>query len=147
MSAGGVVLRCTRVGPRVLVILDSYRNWGFPKGHVREGESASQAARREILEETGLSDLTLHAPLGSIDWHFRLHEQLVRKYCHFYLFESRSGEAVPQEAEGITACAWHPIEEALATVTYDNAREILRDVRALIPRICGESTGPSRSAV
>lgn len=141
------MLRCTRAGPRVLVILDSYRNWGFPKGHVREGESASQAARREILEETALSDLTLHAPLGSIDWFFRLQGQVVHKYCHFYLFESRSGEAVPQETEGITACAWHPIEEALDTVTYDNARGLLRDVCALVPKICGESTAPGGPVV
>ena len=28
--------------------------------------------------------------------------------------------------EGITACAWHPLDEALRTISYDNAREVLR---------------------
>jgi len=32
---------------------------------------------------------------------------------------------VPEEAEGITACVWHPLEEARETVSYDNAREVL----------------------
>jgi 8-oxo-dGTP pyrophosphatase MutT (NUDIX family) len=138
-SAGGVVFRCTPTGPQFLVILDAYRNWGFPKGHIHEGETGSQAARREILEETGLADLTLHAPLGTIDWYFRLHGELVHKYCHFYLFESQSGEAQPQGAEGITACAWHPIGNALETITYDNAREILGNARIYLPRICRET--------
>ena len=33
---------------------------------------------------------------------------------------------MPQVNEGITECAWHPLEEALRTVSYDNARDVLR---------------------
>lgn len=29
-------------------------NWGFPKGHLEMGETKYDAARREVLEETGL---------------------------------------------------------------------------------------------
>jgi 8-oxo-dGTP pyrophosphatase MutT (NUDIX family) len=36
----------------------------LPKGHVEDGESLEQAARREIAEEAGFSELTLIAPLG-----------------------------------------------------------------------------------
>lgn len=37
--------------------------WGLPGGHIEVGESAEQAARREIREETGLVAGTLH-PFG-----------------------------------------------------------------------------------
>ncbi len=135
-SAGGVVFRCTGEGPRYLLILDGYRAWGFPKGHVKPGESGSAAARREIAEETGLDDVTLHGPLRTIDWYFRLRGRLVHKYCHFYLFESPSGDAIPQQEEGITACAWYPADAALATISYDNAREVLRDAVDRVPGLC-----------
>jgi hypothetical protein len=40
--------------------------------------------------------------------------------------ESAAGEVCPQQDEGITACRWLLLDEALATVSYANAREVLR---------------------
>ncbi|MGH7537652.1 MAG: NUDIX hydrolase [Gemmatimonadales bacterium] len=126
-SAGGVVFRRGPEGElRYLLIRDSYRNWGFPKGHLKTGEPPADAARREVAEETGLGDLILHGPIRVIDWYFRFRGKTIHKYCHFYLCESRTGEPVPQVEEGISECAWRPLEEALETVSYDNARGVLR---------------------
>jgi 8-oxo-dGTP pyrophosphatase MutT (NUDIX family) len=145
-SAGGVVFRRDAEGHvRYLLIRDSYRNWGFPKGHLEPGEPPADAARREVAEETGLVDLILHGPIRVIDWYFRFRGKTIHKYCHFFLFESRAGEPVPQVDEGITECAWHPQEEALATISYDNARGVLRRaaemVRALAVVSGGEVSG------
>jgi len=136
-SAGGVIVRCTEDGPQFLLILDAYGNWGFPKGHIDEGESPDVAARREIHEETDLDNLILRAPLGMIDWYFRHRGRLIHKYCHYYLFESTAGCPTPQDEEGITECRWYSDEEALATISYDNARGILRTAVRLVPRFCG----------
>jgi 8-oxo-dGTP pyrophosphatase MutT (NUDIX family) len=126
-SAGGVVFRRGPEGQvRFLLIRDSYKNWGFPKGHLEAGEPPAEAARREVTEETGLDELVLHGPIKVIDWYFRFRGKTIHKYCHFFLFESRRGEPVPEEAEGITACVWHPLDEARQTVSYDNARDVLR---------------------
>src|SRR6267143_398808 len=89
-SAGGVVFRRGPNGePRFLLIRDSYRNWGFPKGHLEPGEPPAAAARREVAEETGLKDLVLHGPIRVIDWYFRFRGKTIHKFCHFFLFESR----------------------------------------------------------
>lgn len=126
-SAGGVVFRRGGDGHvRFLLIRDSYRNWGFPKGHLEPGEPPADAARREVSEETGLADLVLHGPIKVIDWYFRFRGKTIHKYCHFFLFESKDGEPVPQADEGISACAWHPIDEAVKTISYDNARHVLK---------------------
>ena len=82
--------------PRFLLIKDSYDNWGFPKGHLEDGESPADAAIRETAEETGLDRLVLQGPIRVIDWHFRFRGRHIHKYCHFFLFESPDGEASPQ---------------------------------------------------
>ena len=125
-SAGGVVFRRDAEGrPLFLLIRDSYQNWGFPKGHVEAGEPPAEAARREVAEETGLDVLILHGPIEIIDWYFRFRGKTIHKYCHFFLFESKHGEPVPQAEEGITDCAWQPLALARGTISYDNARDVL----------------------
>ena len=132
-SAGGIVFQRLPDGSlHYLLIRDSYRNWGFPKGHLEAGEPPADAARREVAEETGLADLILHGPIKVIDWYFRFRGKTIHKFCHFFLFESRGGECVPQADEGITACAWRPLDEALETVSYDNARSVLRRAAEMV---------------
>ena len=131
-SAGGVVFRRLEAGPVILVIKDAYKNWGFPKGHVEPGEDAAAAALREITEETGLTELVNHGRLQDIDWFFRFRGKLIHKTCSFFLVESPSGEPQPQHDEGITACRWLGIEEALSTLSYANAREVLRAAGSVI---------------
>jgi 8-oxo-dGTP pyrophosphatase MutT (NUDIX family) len=56
LSAGVVPLRLTRDGWRML-ILRAYKNWDFPKGRIEAGEEPIDAAKREVEEETGLTEL------------------------------------------------------------------------------------------
>ena len=142
-SAGGVVFRRRTGGEaHYLLIRDSYDNWGFPKGHLERGEPPLDAARREVGEETGLADLVPVGPLTVIDWYFRFRGRTIHKFCHFFLFESRVGEPVPQAAEGITACVWQPLDEALQTISYANARDVLRQAAELVDALA-RAPGPA----
>jgi ADP-ribose pyrophosphatase YjhB (NUDIX family) len=148
VSAGGIVFRRSTDGvARFLLIRDSYDNWGFPKGHLEEGETPSDAALRETTEETGLSDLTVQGPIRIIDWHFRFRGRHIHKYCHFFLLESRDGDAIPQADEGITACRWCVLEEALETLSYDNARGVLKRAGDMVRTLVAVGAGrPNRAA-
>jgi 8-oxo-dGTP pyrophosphatase MutT (NUDIX family) len=132
VSAGGIVFRRSADGMRFLLIRDSYRNWGFPKGHLEAEESPDEAAAREVREETGLTRLTLVAPVDVIDWHFRFRGRVVHKVCHFYLIEAAGGHPRPLRKEGITACRWFDFEKASLLVSYDNARTVLARARAML---------------
>jgi 8-oxo-dGTP pyrophosphatase MutT (NUDIX family) len=140
-SAGGVVYRLVDGAPVYLLIRDSYRNWGFPKGHVEEGELPDGAALREVSEETGLSDLAMRGLIETIDWHFRFRGKLIHKVCHFYLMETGESSTSPQRTEGITACRWLPFGPAEELISYANARDVLRKARTLLP-----TTSPSSSS-
>jgi 8-oxo-dGTP pyrophosphatase MutT (NUDIX family) len=131
-SAGGVVFRVDDGHALFLLIRDSYQNWGFPKGHLEDGEMAEAAALREVSEETGLSDLSVRGAIETIDWFFRFRGQLIHKVCHFYLMQTEESSTLPQHAEGITACRWSRYEDASTLVSYANARDVLRRAQEMI---------------
>ncbi len=135
ISCGGVVFRRFADGPKYLLILDGHGNWGFPKGHEETGESAEQAARREIQEETGLTALILHAALPTLGWTFRSGRTPVRKRCNYFLFECAVGETCPQRDEGITRCVWFSYQDATQNLTFANASELLEEAAAIVDRL------------
>lgn len=136
-SAGGIVYRMDtdeegRPRPLYLLIRDSYRNWGFPKGHLEPNEPADVAALREVQEEAGVRDLRMVGRVDTIDWFFRFRGRLIHKVCHFFLMESASADTSPQRSEGITECRWVPYDEAFEAVSYANAREVLRRANEMV---------------
>lgn len=132
VSAGGVVYRFDQGRPLFLLIRDSYANWGFPKGHLEEGEAPEAAAVREVAEETGLGAIESRGVIETIDWYFRFRGRLIHKVCHFYLMESASAETSPQRAEGITECQWLAYDEAVRMISYANARQVLKRAQEIV---------------
>lgn len=63
-SAGGVVLS---PAGEVLVVSQHGSSWSLPKGHLEPGEDSLTAAKREIREESGLSELVFVRELGSYE--------------------------------------------------------------------------------
>lgn len=87
LSAGVVIRRPFAEGPRYL-LLRCYAYWDFPKGEVEAGEVPLDTARREVIEETGLSDLRF-------DWgdgHIETPPYGRGKVARYYLAASLSGE-------------------------------------------------------
>ncbi len=125
-SAGGVVVRRVKGSIHLLLILDSYGNWGLPKGHVECGESNRVAAVREVIEETGLVEVAAGPTLGTIDWHYIRAEISIHKRCEYFLMGSKEGKVTPQVSEGITDCRWFPISDVSRVLKYDNAQPVIK---------------------
>lgn len=64
VSAGVVVIRPGAGGWQFL-LLRAYHSWDFPKGRIESGESAFDAALREVEEETGVRHLDFR---WGLDW-------------------------------------------------------------------------------
>jgi ADP-ribose pyrophosphatase YjhB (NUDIX family) len=65
-SAGGIVLN--KEG-KILLVNQKHLSWGFPKGHVEKGETNLEAAKREIYEESGVSELEYIKDFGKYERH------------------------------------------------------------------------------
>lgn len=131
-DAGGIVYRKTQGSqPKIVLILDSYNRWTFPKGHIEKGEKTEVAALREIAEETGVPQekLRIIKLLKKVDYWFRLEGELIHKYVYFYLVESSEEKLSPQFSE-IKDAKWIDIDEAFKKISYkDTTREIFEMAR------------------
>ena len=139
-SAGGVVVRYQGADPLFLLIRDSYGHWGFPKGHLERDEPPEVAAKREVLEETGLADVGLVGSIAIIDWQFRFRGTLIHKNCEFFLMETASSTTRPQKSEGITACRWTTFSDARRLLAYENAREVLQRAQDMLTSRAGPAS-------
>jgi ADP-ribose pyrophosphatase YjhB (NUDIX family) len=95
---------------RVVVVRQRSRTWSFPKGHVEDGEGVLDAARREIHEECGLTDLELVRELGSFSRTAIGRGLPEWKTITLYLFRSPEAELRPLDPANPEA-RWVPPDE------------------------------------
>lgn len=105
-SAGIIIYRRTKEGPKFLLLYNGGPYWNFPKGKL-EGETNFKAAIREVWEETGI----LETDLKFRSW-FRVQDKFTYtrnrekffKTVTYYLAETKKQEVqiklVPESHEG-----------------------------------------------
>ncbi len=124
VSAGGVVRR----GNSVLMVkvrnLKGEKLWTFPKGHVDPGETAREAALREVEEETGWRCRITRRALTA-RYSFRRDGRLIRKRVFWYWMTplERVGEL---DAAEILAVRWAGLRRAEGLARYPADLELLR---------------------
>jgi 8-oxo-dGTP pyrophosphatase MutT (NUDIX family) len=121
-SSGGVVIRRFRGRPFVAVVRVRDEILALPKGHPDQGESAADAARREVREETGL-EAELVEKLGDIRYWYSRDGERVMKIVSFFLFRYRSGSVADHDDE-VESAGWIPLEEAPERLAYRSERDI-----------------------
>lgn len=104
--------------------------WSLPKGHLEQGESAEEAAIREVREETGLLGEVV-APLGTIDFWFMAQEQRIHKTVHHYLMRMTGGELTADDVE-VDEVMWVPLQELASRLTYKDERNLVAKVPGIL---------------
>jgi 8-oxo-dGTP pyrophosphatase MutT (NUDIX family) len=134
VSAGGVIYR--KHGGTIEIALIHVRNrWGLPKGHVEEGESISDTAIREVLEETGLEG-RMRKRLGDIRYSYRdkrKGQEPIRIYkrVYFYLLRYLRGDVRNHDHE-VDEARWFPIEEAIRALRFATERRMVQRALAVL---------------
>lgn len=129
-SAGGIVVRLSGGRSWVALVKEGdLPDYILPKGRLEPGETPLQAARREIAEEAGLTDLELVAELGARQ---RLNYARNRWITvHYFLFLTAQEEGRPTDLQHGYRCEWFPIDR-LPSMFWPEQRQLLEDT---LPRL------------
>jgi bis(5'-nucleosidyl)-tetraphosphatase len=116
-------------------------HWGFAKGHVEEGETEEETAKREVAEEAGIKDLKIISGFKKQEKYFfrknyglkgeaRKKAPWVFKLVIFFLAETKTKEIKisPEHTDFL----WLPFDEAIKRTTFKNSKKLLEDANDFI---------------
>ena len=103
--------------------------WDLPKGKLDPGESLESCAKREVIEETGVSQLELVRFLLITEHEYEERGDLILKETHWWLMKTNGNQPlIPQREEDITELKWiePPDLKMVQQNTYPGILDVLR---------------------
>ena len=114
-AAGGLVKRTDNK----LLFIFRNNKWDLPKGGVEKKELIIDAAKREVTEETGVSDIIVEKKISETYHIFKKGKRFrLKKTYWFKMSTTYMGKTNPQTEEGIEKTKW---------VSNKNIEDILND--------------------
>jgi len=116
--AGGIIINQFN---KIAIVNQNHDSWSLPKGHIDKGETAINAAIREIYEETGIINPTLIKKIGVYE-RYRIgldgnDDFSELKTIHIFLFESNQKILSPIDKNNPEA-RWIDIKEVGNYLTH-----------------------------
>ena len=107
IAAGGKVIN----NKSEILFIYRDKKWDLPKGKMEKNENISQTALREVIEETGIKNLSIVKPLEKTYHIFKRRNKKFLKSTYWFEMKSDyAGKLKPQSKEGISRVEWIGIE-------------------------------------
>ena len=120
-SCGCIIIKDNKV---LLVYEKNMNFWGFPKGHMEKEENEIETALREVKEEVGIDVKINNKKRYVLNYNIR---NEIDKTTVLYVAVPKNDKIIMQESE-IEDAKWCNFEEALNTLTFDDSREMFKQV-------------------
>ena len=125
-TAGGVIFRRNQKNEvEILLIQDSKDRWTIPKGHIEEGETAQETAKREIGEEAGLHDVKIIGWLVKINFRYRRIDRLVLMTTQVFLVKALGDTDAIQKEDWMNGIRWFSFSDALDEIEYEDIGKLI----------------------
>jgi bis(5'-nucleosidyl)-tetraphosphatase len=124
ISCGALVYCIENQDVKFLLLRYSQGHWDFPKGNKEKGETYLETTRREIKEETGISDIVFRDRFEKeITYNYSRQNEKISKKVIYFLAKTKATNVVLSSEH--TDFVWELYENALKRLSYKNAKEIL----------------------
>lgn len=131
LKAGGIVIKKNEEDIRILLIYRAkQQDWTFPKGHVEQGESENNTAKREIFEECGIN-VTLISELP--EYEYVIPNKKIDVNVHMFAFYPESFDSKLEHKGDMVE--WVPIDEVCNKLSHANLKEYFEKVESIIREI------------
>ena len=104
---------------KVLVIKQINGDYGFPKGHIENGETEIECALRETYEETGVKAKVLSDDRYVISYY--VYDNVLKNAIYFISCLCGSDEIIIQEEE-LLECFWLDCSKVYDILSHDNLK-------------------------
>ena len=103
----------------------------FAKGHIEENETLIDCAKRELREETGISDIELiEGFMEQINYNYLEDNKQHYKTVDFFLAKSNTQQVTVSHEH--TDFLWLDFDSALHQLTFDNAKQLLIKAKSFL---------------
>lgn len=125
-AAGGLVFN----EKKEVLVMFRRGSWDLPKGKIDDGETPEVAAIREVIEETGLVNVSIERLLKKTYHTYTLKEKRILKRTYWYLMHTTDTKLTPQTEEDIEIVQFVEKHHFLVThkQVYGNVLELLTTV-------------------
>ncbi|GBD33754.1 RNA pyrophosphohydrolase [bacterium HR34] len=122
-SAGAIVFYIENKKPVYLFLKHRSGHLDIPKGNIEKGETPLHAAKREIFEETGLSDINfIEGFEEKINYYYKSEGELIYKEVVIFLAQTRIKEVkISPEHLGFE---WLDYETAYNNIKFENSKKV-----------------------
>ena len=126
ISCGALVYCIENQDIKFLLLHYSMGHWDFPKGNKEKGETNLETTRREIKEETGISDIVFRDRFEKkITYNYCRQNEKISKKVIYFLAKTKATNVVLSSEH--TDFVWELYENALKRLTYKKSKEILTE--------------------
>ena len=109
-SAGAIIYRSSGNGLLFLLLLKENNEYDIPKGHIEKGESAEEAAIREIKEESGLDVRLMPYFSRSTRYFFYKGKEKIAKSLRVFIAKAETEKMrISYEHKGYEWCSYESI--------------------------------------
>jgi bis(5'-nucleosidyl)-tetraphosphatase len=124
-ASGVIIYYLEQDEPHFLLIRSRRdRSWGFPKGHLIEGEDLLSGAMRELWEETGIREVTLMPGFTEhVTYRVNRAGRFRQKTVTYFL--GRVGTPAVRLSEEHSEHRWAVVEDARKILTFENLRTLV----------------------